>query len=107
MRQVGAAVTFGDVSIDFESRSVRRCGEELHMTPKEFKLLSTLIGNRGKLLTQRFLLNAVWGPQNLEQAQYLRVYMTQLRRKLEKDPARPTYLRTETGVGYRFASDVI
>lgn len=107
VRPVGTVVTFGEVSVDCENRSVRRSGEEVHMTPTEFKLLTTLIGNPGKVLTQRFLLNAVWGPQNLDQAQYLRVYMTQLRRKLEKDPARPTYLRTETGVGYRFTFDVI
>ena len=107
VRPVAAVVTFGDVSVDFESRSVRKSGEEVHLTPTEFKLLGTLIESPGKVLTQRFLLNAVWGPQNLDQAQYLRVYITQLRRKLEKNPARPTYLRTETGVGYRFTGDVI
>ncbi len=107
VRPMAIVVRFGDVSVDFESRSVRRSGDEVHLTPTEFKLLSTLIENPGKVLTQRFLLNAVWGPQNLDQAQYLRVYMTQLRRKLEKNPARPAYLRTETGVGYRFAAEFI
>lgn len=106
VRQVAATVSFGDVSVDFESRTVRRLDATVHLTPTEFKLLSVLIQNHGKALTQRFLLNAVWGPQSLEQAQYLRVYMTQLRRKLEVDPSRPRFFKTETGVGYRFAGEL-
>lgn len=106
VRQVAATVNFGDVSVDFESRTVRRLDAIVHLTPTEFKLLSILIQNHGKALTQRFLLNAVWGPQSLEQAQYLRVYMTQLRRKLEVDPSRPRFFKTETGVGYRFAGEL-
>ncbi len=93
---------FGDVLVDFARRTVYRQSEEIHLTPTEFKLLAILIEGRGKVLTQRFLLNQVWGPQNLDQAQYLRVYMKQLRQKLEVDPARPRFLKTETGVGYRF-----
>ena len=100
--QVEELFEFGQVVVDFTRREVARAGFEVHLTPTEFKLLATLIENRGKVLTQRFLLNAVWGPQSIEQAQYLRVYMKQLRQKLEVDAARPKFLRTETGVGYRF-----
>ncbi len=100
--QVEELFEFGQVVVDFTRRAVARAGFEVHLTPTEFKLLATLIENRGKVLTQRFLLNAVWGPQSIEQAQYLRVYMKQLRQKLEVDAARPKFLRTETGVGYRF-----
>ncbi|WP_031495559.1 response regulator [Bryobacter aggregatus] len=96
---------FGNLRVDLEGRSLRRNDEEIHLTPTEFKLLLTLIEHRGKAMTQRFLLNAVWGPQSLDQAQYLRVYMAQLRRKIEADPARPRYLKTETGVGYRFVPE--
>jgi two-component system KDP operon response regulator KdpE len=93
---------FGDVVVDLAGRTVARGGEEVHLTPTEFKLLVTLIEGRGKVLTQRYLLNAVWGPQLLDQPQYLRVYMKQLRQKLESNPAQPVHFKTETGVGYRF-----
>jgi two-component system, OmpR family, KDP operon response regulator KdpE len=76
-------------------------GEEVHLTPNEYKLLQALIKHAGKVLTQRQLLSEVWGPNSTEQAQYLRVYIAQLRRKLEEDPARPKHLQTEPGVGYR------
>lgn len=91
----------GEITIDWEAHLVRRAGQEFHLTPTEYKLLRLLTAHPGKVLTQRFLLNEVWGPQSLEHSQYLRVYMAQLRRKLEADPARPRHLRTETGVGYR------
>jgi two-component system KDP operon response regulator KdpE len=94
--------TFESVTINFTALTVHRAGQEVHLTPTEFKLLATLVENRGKVLTQRFLLNAVWGPQLIDQAQYLRVYMKQLRQKLEADPARPKFFKTETGIGYRF-----
>lgn len=100
--QVEDTFTFGDVTVHFTNHTVHRALEEVHLTPTEFKLLTTLIESRGKVLTQRFLLNAVWGPQLLDQTQYLRVYMKQLRQKLEPDPARPRFFKTETGVGYRF-----
>lgn len=103
--QVEELFVFGPVVVDFTRRAVTRANSEVHLTPTEFKLLATLIENRGKVLTQRFLLNAVWGPQSIEQAQYLRVYMKQLRQKLEVDAARPKFLRTETGVGYRFVPE--
>jgi two-component system KDP operon response regulator KdpE len=92
---------FGHVEVDLENRVVRVAGEEVHLTPNEYRLLVVMIKHPGKVLTQRQLLNEVWGPNSTEQAQYLRVYIAQLRRKLEKDPARPKFLQTEPGVGYR------
>ena len=101
----GALVHFGPVEVDLEKRVVRVEGREVHLTPNEYKLLQILIQHAGKVLTQRQLLNEVWGPQHTEQAQYLRVYIAQLRRKLERNPARPKYLQTEPGVGYRLVLD--
>ena len=101
----GSVVRFGPVEVDFERRVVRFDTNEVHLTPNEYKLLQVLIQHAGKVLTQRQLLNEVWGPQHTEQAQYLRVYIAQLRRKLERNPARPRYLQTEPGVGYRLVSD--
>jgi two-component system KDP operon response regulator KdpE len=75
------------------------------LTPIEFKLLITLVRHAGKVLTHRHLLKEVWGPQRVEETHYLRVFMANLRRKLEADPARPRYLLTEQGVGYRLASE--
>lgn len=94
-------VRFGEVEADLEKRVVRVAGEEVHLTPNEYKLLSVLLQHAGKVLTHRQLLNEVWGPQHTEQAQYLRVYIAQLRRKLERDATRPRHLHTEPGVGYR------
>jgi len=96
---------FGRVEVDLVRRIVKVDGRDLHLTPHEYRLLQVLIKYRGKVLTQRQLLNEVWGPNHLEQAQYLRVYVAQLRRKLESDPARPRHLQTESGVGYRFVVD--
>ena len=79
--------------------------QEIHVTPIEYRLLVTLIKYAGKVITQRQLLTQVWGPAYAEQAQYLRVYMGQLRRKLEADPTRPRYLLTEQGVGYRLGGE--
>ena len=90
-----------DVRIDLASRTVVVRGEEVHLTPIEFKLLTTLVRHAGTVMTHRHLLAEVWGPGHSQQAQYLRVYMTQLRHKIEREPARPSYLVTETGVGYR------
>ena len=104
--QDGASVLrFGRVEIDLEKRCVMVDGADIHLTPTEYKLLQVLIKHAGKVLTQRQLLNEVWGPNHIEQAQYLRVYIAQLRRKLEGDPARPKYLQTEPGVGYRLIVD--
>jgi two-component system KDP operon response regulator KdpE len=98
-------IRFGDVQADFEKRVITVSGEEVHLTPNEYKLLQVLIKHAGRVVTQRQLLNEVWGPQHTEQSQYLRVYVAQLRRKLERDPARPRYLQTEPGVGYRLSLD--
>lgn len=91
----------GELRVDFEKRAVRVGEQEVHLTPIEYKLLATLIQNAGKVVTHRQLLKEVWGPPYADRPQYLRVYMGQLRQKLEPDPARPRYLITEPGVGYR------
>lgn len=95
-------VRFSDIEVDLASRRIVRGGEELHLTPIEFRLLAVLLNNPGKVLTQRQLLNQVWGPNAVEHSHYLRIYMGHLRQKLERDPARPRHLLTETGIGYRF-----
>jgi two-component system KDP operon response regulator KdpE len=92
---------FGDVSIDFTQRKVRRAGEPVHLTPIEFKLLSAMVADAGKVLTHTYLLREVWGAGYAERGHYLRIYMGHLRQKLEVDPARPAHIITETGVGYR------
>ena len=97
----GALFRTADIEVDLEGRIVRVRGEEVHLTPIEFRLLQVLVRHAGKVVTQRKLLIDVWGPQHSEQGQYLRVYMAQLRRKLERDSARPRFLITEPGVGYR------
>jgi two-component system KDP operon response regulator KdpE len=76
-------------------------GQEVHLTPIEYKLLATLVKHAGRVITHRQLLKEVWGPNSSEQTQYLRVYMGQLRHKLEQNPSRPQFLTTEPGVGYR------
>jgi two-component system, OmpR family, KDP operon response regulator KdpE len=98
-------VNFGDVSVNLGARRVFLAGSEVHLTPNEYKVLQVLIRNAGKVATHRQLLNEVWGPEHLEEAQYLRVFMGQLRRKLEADPAHPRHLITEPGVGYRLLTD--
>lgn len=91
----------GALHVDLDKRQILLRGQEVHLTPIEYRLLTVLVHHAGKVLTQRQLLNEVWGPNHSESAHYLRVYMAQLRRKLEVDPARPHYLLTEPGVGYR------
>jgi two-component system KDP operon response regulator KdpE len=98
-------LTVGDVVLDLDRRTVSVAGAEVHLTPIEYKLLVVLMKNAGKVLTHRQLLKDVWGPSYATQTQYLRVYMTQLRHKLERDAARPKYLVTEPGVGYRLKTD--
>jgi two-component system, OmpR family, KDP operon response regulator KdpE len=95
----------GDLAVDLAARRVSVGGREVHLTRTQYKLLTTLVRNAGKVVTHRQLLREVWGPGAVEQSHYLRVYMGQLRHKLEKDPARPRYLETETGVGYRLRAD--
>ena len=89
--------------VDFERRRVSLGDKDIHLTPIEYRLLVTLIRHAGKVMTHRQLLREVWGPTHAEDSHYVRIYMAQLRHKLEKDPAQPRYLLTETGVGYRFA----
>jgi two-component system KDP operon response regulator KdpE len=90
-----------DVEVDLAKRQVRVRGAEVHFTPIEYKLLTALAKHAGMVVTHRQLLEQVWGPGHAHQMQYLRVYMTQLRHKLEQHPARPRYLVTEPGIGYR------
>lgn len=97
------AITTGDLRVDFAARVVKRRDEIIHLTPIEYKLLVTMLKQAGKVLTHRFLLREVWGPQDSQENHYLRVFVASLRRKLEDDPARPRYIVTEQGVGYRFA----
>lgn len=95
----------GELRVDLARRQVFVAGREVHLTPIEYKLLATLVQNAGKVLTHRQLLHAAWGPDYGYESHYLRVYMGQLRRKLEQDPADPRYIRTEMGIGYRLATD--
>ena len=95
----------GGLRVDQLKRLVLVDGKEVHLTPIEYRLLTILVRHAGRVLSQRLLLKEVWGPGHTEQAHYLRVYMAQLRRKLEADPARPRYLLTEPGVGYRLAAE--
>ena len=94
-----------DVTIDFEKRRVSKDGAEVHLTPIEFRLLACLAKHLGMVVTHRQLLTEVWGPTHAEDTHYLRVYMKQLREKLEADPVQPKHLLTETGVGYRLVAD--
>jgi two-component system KDP operon response regulator KdpE len=100
-----AVVRTADFVIDLSAAKVERDGAEVHLTPTEWALVEQLVRNPGRLLTQRWLLQHVWGPQYERETNYLRVYMAQLRRKLEPDPSRPRYFLTEPGMGYRFEDD--
>ncbi|WP_077036247.1 two-component system response regulator KdpE [Pelomonas sp. KK5] len=93
--------SFGEVEVDLAARRVLRAGAPVHLTPTEYRLLTHLIANAGKVLSHRQLLKAVWGPSHLDDNHYLRVYMGNLRQKLEQQPAQPRHLLTETAVGYR------
>jgi two-component system, OmpR family, KDP operon response regulator KdpE len=95
-------IEFGQVSVDLSRRLVTRDGTDVHLTPIEYRLLTTLVGHPGKVLTQRNLLREIWGPSYVESSHYLRVYVGHLRQKLEDDPTQPKHFLTETGVGYRF-----
>jgi two-component system KDP operon response regulator KdpE len=98
-------VSAGDVVVDTTAHRVTVGGKEVKLTPKEFELLTYLVRNAGKVVTHRALLQAVWGWQSSEQTEYLRVFINQLRRKVEPEPHRPRYILTEPWVGYRFAGD--
>jgi len=97
--------SFGDVKVDFGRRQVTVRNEEVHLTRIEYKLLSTLIKYAGKVVTHNQLLREVWGQNYGEESNYLRVYMSHLRKKIESDPARPKYLITEAGVGFRLEAE--
>ena len=103
---VGSVIVVGHLRIDLARRLVFSGGSEVHLTPLEYKLFVTLMKNAGAVITQRQLLREVWGPEYERQSEYLRVYVNQLRRKLEKDPARPQYLVTEPAIGYRIKAEV-
>lgn len=104
---MGAAPVFrtGDLEVDLERRLVTVGGNEVHLTPTEYELLKAFVTHPNKVLTDRMLLNAVWGPDYGAEAHYLHVYMARLRKKIEADPQEPRYLITEPGVGYRLLAD--
>lgn len=94
---------FGELTVDLEGHTAALSGEDVHLTPTEFKLLAYLARHAGKVVTHGQLLQAVWGRHSQGQEHYVRIHIHKLRQKIEQDPARPRYLRTETGIGYRFA----
>lgn len=102
--QASGTKRYGELEIDLEAHSVRRAGLDVRLTPTEFALLAYLITHPNKVLTHRMLLQQVWGDQYRDEAEYLRVYIGRLRRKLEADPSNPRHLQTEAGIGYRFVA---
>lgn len=100
-----AVLTLDDVSIDLVTRQVKRDGQPVKLTPREFDLIACLARSPGKVMTHRQLLTAVWGPAHVDDTQYLRVYIGQLRDKLERDAAEPRLITTELGVGYRLMAE--
>jgi len=98
-------VDAGTLRIDLSAKRISRDGADIHLTPTEWHLVELLVRRPGKLLTQRTLLQEVWGPRYEQETNYLRVYMAQIRRKLEPDPAHPRHFLTEPGMGYRFEPD--
>ena len=107
LSQAGSApvINAGDIEIDLVKRLVTRAGAPVRLSPREYDLLARLAEGGGKVLTHRQLLTAVWGPANVDDVQYLRVFIGHLRQKLEADPAAPRWIVTEPGVGYRFVGD--
>jgi two-component system KDP operon response regulator KdpE len=97
--------TVGDLRVDLSRRQVIVRDQEVHLTPTEYRLLTTLIRHAGKVVTHRQLLREVWGPDSVHETHYLRVFMAQLRQKIESEPVRPRYLLTEPSVGYRMAAE--
>ncbi len=97
-------LNFQDLQIDLSARIVKKNNQLIKLTSTEYNLLAILIKNEGKVLTHQYLLRAIWGPGFINQSQYLRVFIAQVRKKIENDPNRPEYLLTESGVGYRFMS---
>jgi two-component system KDP operon response regulator KdpE len=101
----GPVVRFGNVEVDLAARIVRKKGQEVKLTSTEYDLLAIFARNPGKILIHRYLLEQVWGAPHAEETQYLRVYVAQLRKKLEEDPGRPKHFITESGVGYRLVEE--
>ena len=102
---ISGVIRRGDLAIDLDRRRVTRGNDELRLTPKELELLLFLAQHPGRVLTHRAILKAIWGPNAVDQPEHLRVLVNSLRRKLERDPAKPQYITTEPWVGYRFAED--
>ena len=100
-----SSVRVGELEVDLADRAVRRGGEQVHLTPIEFDLLSQLAQHPGRLVTHRQLLQEVWGPGYEDETHYLRVHFAHIRAKLEPDPSHPTYVITEPGIGYRLSAD--
>ena len=100
-------LNFNGLKVDLSTRSVWKESQLLKLTATEYNLLALLIRNEGKVLTHQFLLRAIWGPGYINQSQYLRVFIAQIRKKIEEDPNRPEFLVTEAGVGYRFINNAI
>lgn len=99
-------LNFGELQIDLYARIVKKNNALIKLTATEFNLLSLLVRNEGKVLTHQYVLRAIWGPGYINQSQYLRVFIAQLRKKIENDQNRPEYLLTESGVGYRFVGKI-
>jgi two-component system KDP operon response regulator KdpE len=99
------SLNFQNLQVDFVARTVKKNNELVKLTSTEYNLLALLIRNEGKVLTHQYLLRAIWGPGYINQSQYLRVFIAQIRKKIEDDPNRPDLLLTESGVGYRFNSN--
>jgi two-component system KDP operon response regulator KdpE len=97
-------INCGEIVIDLEARSIKKNNELIKLTATEYRLLSLFAKNEGKVLTHQYLLREVWGPGYVNQSQYLRVFIAQLRKKIENDANRPEYITTESGIGYRFIS---
>jgi len=104
--QPGGRISSGDITIDFDRHRVYRQEVDVRLTPKEFDLLALLVGRAGQVVTHRTILKEIWGPNAVDQPEYLRVLVGQLRKKLEPDPGRPRYVLTEPGVGYRLAAEL-
>ena len=102
LNENNSVITCGDLTVDLGGRIVKKENESLKLTATEYSLLALLVKNEGKVLTHRYLLKEVWGPSYQNESQYLRVFIAQLRKKIEKDPNRPAHIITESGVGYRF-----
>lgn len=98
-----AIINNGDLQIDLAARTIKKKNELIRLTATEYTLLALFVKNEGRVLTHHYLLREVWGPGYIDQSQYLRVFIAQLRKKIENDPNRPEYIITESGVGYRFS----